>query len=78
MMGMTPGPLVCALFLFFFDDYVGRVKDSVGRVSGMGSGVFVSTGIKSIGDVVPLVMFVPKVVDCKGSRLIEIFWPPRF
>ena len=29
--------------------------DSVSRVSGVGSGIFVLTGIKSIGDVVPLV-----------------------
>ena len=34
--------------------------NSVGCVSGVGSGVFVPTGIDSIGDVVPLVVFVPR------------------
>ena len=32
--------------------YVGSVGGSVGRISGIGSGVFVPNGIKSIGDVV--------------------------
>ena len=38
---------------------------------------FVPTGIESIGDVLPLVMYVPKVVDSKGGWLIEIFWRPK-
>ena len=52
-------------FPFFSGNYVGRV-------SGVGSGVFVPTGIKSIGDVVPLVLFVPIGVDSKVDQLIEI------
>ena len=83
MMVLTPGPLVRALF-FRFDESVGRVGDSVGCVAnfvvldcGVGSGVFVPTGIESIGDVFPLVLFVPKGVKSKGSRLIEIFWRPK-
>ena len=55
-------------------DYVGRVDDSFGRVCGMGSGIFILTVIESIGEVVPLAVFVPKGVESKGSRLIEIFW----
>ena len=48
-------------FLFYPVNYVVRV-------SGVGSGIFVLTGIKSIGDVVPLVCLYqeelsPKVVD---------------
>ena len=39
----------------------------------MESGVFVPTGIESIGDVVPLVMFVLIGVESKVGRLIEIF-----
>ena len=54
-------------------DSVGRVDDFVGCVSGVGSGFFVPIGINSIGDVVPLVVFVPKGVKSKGSQLIEIF-----
>ena len=39
--------------------------DSIFCVSVMGSGVFVQTGIKSISDVVPVVVFVPKGVTSK-------------
>ena len=45
----------------------------VGRVSGICSGVFVPTGIKSISDVISLVVFVPRGVESKVGRLIEIF-----
>ena len=55
-------------------DSVGRVEYSVGCVRGAGFGVFILTGIESVGDVVPLVMFVPKGVESKGSQLIEKFW----
>ena len=37
----------------------------VGRVIRVGYGVFVPTGIKSIGDVVMLVVFVPRGVESK-------------
>ena len=40
-------------------DSVGRVDGSIGRVCDEGSGVFVRTVIESIGDVVPLVAFLP-------------------
>ena len=68
-------------FSFFFNesvghvgDSVGRVDDSVGCVRGVGSGVFVPSGIESIGDVTPLVVLLPKGVESKFSQLIEIFW----
>ena len=73
----------CAFTFCFYEsfgcvgDSVGRVDNSVGCVSGVGSGVFVPTGIDSIGDVVLLVVIVPKGVESKGSRLIEIFWRPK-
>ena len=47
----------CALY-FRFEDSVGRVDDSVGRVRGMGSVFFAPIGIESIGDIVPLVIFI--------------------
>ena len=47
--------------------------NSFGRVSGVGSGIFVPTGSESIGDIVPLVVFVPIVVESKDGQLIEIF-----
>ena len=59
------------------DESVGRVDDYVGRVCGVGSGVCFSMVIKSIGEVVLLVMFVPVGVEYKGGRLIEIFWRPK-
>ena len=40
---------------------------SVGSVSGVGSGDFVLTGIESIGDTVPLFVFVPRGVESKGG-----------
>ena len=56
------------------DDSVGRVDnsvrhidDSVGRVCGVGSGVFIPIIIESIGDIIPLVVFVPIGVDSKGG-----------
>ena len=61
----------CA-FTFFFDEYVGRVDKFLGRVCGMGSGVFLMIGIESIGDVVPLLVFVPIGVESKWGRLIEL------
>ena len=64
---------MCA-FPFHFDECIGCVGDSVGRVDnsicrvhGVGSEVFVPTGIKSIGDVFPLGMFVPKLVVPKDG-----------
>ena len=54
-----------------------RFYDSVGRVRGVGSGFFFPVGIKSIGDVVTLLVFVPIGVESKGGRLIEIFWHPK-
>ena len=63
----------CA-FPFRFEESVVRVGDSVGRVeysvdcvSGIGSGIFVLTEIKSIGDVVLLIVFLPEGVESKGS-----------
>ena len=50
--------------------------DSVGRVNGVGSGFFVMNGIKSIGYVIPSVVFVPRGVESKVGRLIELFWHP--
>ena len=41
--------------------------------NGIGSGVFVPTGIKSIFDVVLLVVFVPIEIKSKVGRLIQIF-----
>ena len=45
----------------------------VGGFSGVGYGVFVPTGIESIGDVFPLVVFVSIGVEYKGGRLIYCF-----
>ena len=63
----------CA-FPFRFEESIDRVDNYIGHVCGVGSGVFVPIGIKSISDVVLLVVFVPIGVNPKGGRLIEIFW----
>ena len=53
---------------------LGHVDDSDGRVCGVGSSIFVPTGIKSIGDIVLLVVSVPIEVGSKVGRLVELFW----
>ena len=53
--------------LYFFDESdndgsgSGSPGKSVGSDGDMGFGNFVPTGIESLGDVVPLVVFVPRV-----------------
>ena len=64
-------------FTFCYGESVGSVGESVGSLSGIGSGNFAPTGIKSLGDVVPLVVFVPRGVESKGDQLIESFWRPK-
>ena len=59
---VSPG--MCT-FPFFSDEYVASIGKSVGRARGVGSGVFVPIGIKSIGEVFPLVMFATKGVNSK-------------
>ena len=76
--GSDSGSTGTCAFLFRFDESVDCVGESVGRVSGVGSGFFVPTGIKSIGDVVLLVLFVRKGVKSKSVRLIEIFCYPKY
>ena len=63
-------PGTCA-FTFFS-------RNSVGHVSGIGSGVFAPTGIESSGDVVPLVVFVIIGVDSKVGRFIGSFLCPKY
>ena len=72
--GSESGSAGTCAFPFCFDESVGRVgdsvvrfDDSVGCVRGMKFGVFVPTGIESIGEIVPLVAFIPKGVKTKGS-----------
>ena len=67
---------------------VGSAGEFVGSVSGAGSSDFAPIEIEAIGDVVPLVMFVPRGVqskggqligiESKGSPLIEPFWRPKY
>ena len=71
----SPGS--CA-FIFFYIKYVGSAGESVGSVSGIDSHNFFPTGIESVGDVVSLLVFVPRGVESKGGRLIESFWCPKY
>ena len=73
----------CA-FPFRFEESVGHVDDSVGNVDGsfcrvcvVGFGVFVPILIKSMGDIVLLVVLLTIGVESKGGRLIKIFWRPK-
>ena len=56
----------------------GSPGGSVGSTSGIGFGDFVLTGIESIGDVVLLVVFVPRGVKYKVGQPIGIFWRPKY
>ena len=44
--GSNSGSAGKCAFHFCFEEYVCRVYDSIGRVRGMGSGVFILTGIE--------------------------------
>ena len=51
--------------------------ESIGRVCGVGYGVFVSTGIDSIGDIFPLVVPIPIGFNSIVDQLIESLWRPK-
>ena len=72
-MGVDPGPLGRVLFNFASMNPLVVLENPLVRVCGMRYDIFVPTIIKSIGDVVPLVVFVSKGVKSKDGRLIEIF-----
>ena len=65
MMGLTQVPLVRVLFHCCFD--------SVGCVSGLGSSVFVPTGVDSKCCIFAFVVFVPIGVKSEGVQLIKTF-----
>ena len=71
--GSGSGSAGTCAFPFCSDEYVGSVGKSVGRVRGVSSGIFVPTWIESIGDIIQLVLFVPKGVNSKDGWLIETF-----
>ena len=58
MMGLDPGPL----------------GKSVGSASDVGFGNFVPTGIKSLVNVVRLVVLIPRGVESKLGQLTGSFW----
>ena len=60
-------PGMCAFFSW----------NSVGRVSGVCYGIFVPTGIESIGDIVLLVVLVPKGVNFKVGGLVGSYRRPK-
>ena len=69
--------------LDFFDESDSRGSGSgspgksVGNAGDVGFGNFVPTGIESLGNVVPLVVFVPRGIDSKVGQLIGLFWSPK-
>ena len=58
MMSLDPVPLVLSVFDFL-------LTNPLVLVSGVGFDGFVPTGIESLGDVVLLVMFLPRGVESK-------------
>ena len=73
----SDSPGTCA-FPFCSGKSVRSVGKYVGCIHGVGSGIFVPTGIESIGDVFPLVVLVPRGVQSKGGQLKELFWRPKY
>ena len=69
-LGLTLDPLVRTIFTLFSL----RFDNSIGRVSGLGSGVFIQTGVESKCDIFVFFVFVPMGVESKGGQLIEMFW----
>ena len=59
-MGLTPGPLIRALFHCVLTNYVGSV-------SGLGSGIFVATVVDSKCDIFEFVVSVQIGVESKGG-----------
>ena len=82
-MGLTPGLMVRALFLFALKNPLVMLETLLVvlinlLVVSVAWGLFSPPiGIESIGDVVLLVVLVPKGFKSKGGRLIEIFWRPN-
>ena len=73
MMGLTPGPLVCALSLFALNNPLVVLTTPLVVFVASVLAVFVSTEIESIGDVFTFIVFIPIGVESKGGRLIELF-----
>ena len=71
----SPGTCI---FPFCSVESVGSAGESVGSFSGVGSGNFVPTEIKSLGDVFTFVMFAPIGVESKGGQIIGSFWCPKY
>ena len=69
--------------LYFFDEYDndGSRPGSPGKYFGSAGDVglrdFVTTVIESLGNVVLLVIFLPRGIDYKVGRLIGSFWRPK-
>ena len=70
MMGLTPGLMVHAFFLFALT--IPLVMFMAWILE------FFLIGIESNCDIIPLFVFVPIRVDSKVGQLIEIFWRPKF
>ena len=83
-MGLTPGPLVRALFLFTLMNPLVVLNNllvvftNTLVMSVAWDLTFFFTGIYPIGDDVPFFVFVPKGLESKCGRLIEIFWRTKY
>ena len=51
-----------------------RFDNYVGSASGLGSGVFISTGVDTKCDIFAFDVFLPISVESKVGRLIEVLW----
>ena len=49
-------------------------ENSVDRVSGLGSGIFVPTGVESKCGIFTVIVFIPIGFESKVGRLIKMFW----
>ena len=84
MMGLILGPLMRDIFIFALNNLLVVLMTPLVVLTTpfvafvvVEHEVFFPIVIESIGDGVPLVVFLPIIVDSKGGRFNEIFWHPK-
>ena len=63
---------------YYFTNFSLRFDNSVGRVNGLGSEIFVLTGVEPKCDIFAFFVFVPIGFESKGGQLIGMFWRSNY
>ena len=62
----------------YFTTFSSVFDESVGHISGLGSGVFIPTRVDSKGNIFVFVVFISIGVKSKCGRLIKMFWRSNY